>query len=210
MQTYTIVPSLDVSEPYEKYSLRWQLYRLKDDVLWPTDLSGLIRPGDTPACFSRQVRIPYEDRKVHGDAPRLTPSHHPASLSCVMPSTQIVLTLTFEQYEGGSNPTQDQLERPVLQKMQLHGNAVLSSCFLRREYMELPAYNAESGSNASCAQNIPKGVYGFSQCMCKEMTAEEEAEYGISEEEMRKLAQAEEAARVWLRESLAAKAVSDG
>jgi hypothetical protein len=74
--------------------------------------------------------------------------------------------------------------------------------------MELPAYQAEGKdamSNQASSLKIPKGVWGFSQCMCKEMSREEEQYYGISKEEMQEHLEAEQAAQTWLETSGAAK-----
>jgi hypothetical protein len=210
VQTFSVKPSLDVVEPLEQYKHRFALYKLSEDPTRPDSLKNVIRPDAGAMSISRQSRVPYEEKPPRDRAPPPLPSHHPASQSCIMPSTEIVFTLLFEQYEGGVSPSQEQLNKPTLREVQIRTEAILSSCFLRREYMELPAYNAETTSAGICHQSIPKGRYGFSQCMCKEMSREEEQKYGVSQEEMLEHSQAEEAARAWLESSRAAKGNAEG
>ena len=212
IQTFSITPSLDVLGPTEQHELRHTLYSLDNDAKWPNHLREIIRPGDEPLSISRQVRIPYERMPPFDKEPRLSPSHHPASQSCIMPSTQICFTVMFEQYEGGANPTELQLRQPALQQMQLHLKAVLSSCFCRNAYMSLPRYEANSpeGSDdgTSSPRLVPKGPYGFSRCLCGELGEEEQQEYGISGEEAFEQSKAQEAARAWVEQNVQAKADS--
>jgi hypothetical protein len=137
--------------------------------------------------------------------------------------TEIVLTVLFDQFEGGATPTAEQLARPQLQQMQLSLKAVLSSCFCRIDYYALPAYddsaNSSGDGESTSARSaigdaekrplmLPKGAYGFSQCMCKELGEREQQEYGVSKEEVAARYKAEEAGRVWL-ESIRTKSDPD-
>lgn len=119
-----------------------------------------------------------------------------------------MLTLSFEQYEGGDEPTALQLARPMLQELQSSSPATLSSCFNCAVYFKLPAYgNTEDTAKAGeTVRSLPKGSYGFSMCMCRGLLGKDEKrEYGISREEVQASWQAEKAARSWM-ESVRQKA----
>jgi hypothetical protein len=196
IQQVQIRPSTDVVGPIERHELRRTIYRLTEDDHMRSHITHLIKPGEEYANISRQIRVPFDE------GPFILASHHPDTQSCITDTSELVLNITFEQYEGGEIPTEEQLRKPSRQLMQIKCPAIFSSCFCRLEHSKLPAYTPAddvSLSRQSSAQSgKSKGKYGMSQCMCTELGEEEEKEYGVSREEVYERWKAEEAGRAWL------------
>lgn len=199
VQKVGIKPSLDTLGPIETGTIRKTIWSLGEEKEWPNILKGVVYPQDQKIAVSRQARI------LSGFSPKgaLNASHHPYSRSCVMPSTEIVLTLTYEQYEGGTTPNQQQLSQPTIQELQIRSPACLSSCWCLLEYYRLPAYEAEKIEGMRIGEpdnTLPKGPYGFSRCLCayRELEGHEERDYGVSRAEVEEQWKAEQDGRAWI------------
>lgn len=161
------------------------------------EFGRIFWPGDKPPLISAQHRIPYQ----HG--PQLNATHHPDSRSCVQPTSTVRFALTFEQYEGGELPSEQQLQMPTMQLMEFNTPIPLSSCFCRLEHYKLPSYEEASATQSpdprhqTTDQHPKKGPFGVTMCMCKELDAVENGEYGIERSQVEQSWQTEEAARDW-------------
>lgn len=195
VQHVRITPSLDVTRPSETREQQRTIYRLSQDELIVEQLKKVIRPGEDYANISRQMRIPFDE------GPFIIASHHPDTLDCVSAITsELVLSLTFEQYEGGEEPSAEQLANGSRQLLQVRCPVVFSSCFCRLDYSKLPAYSPSDNLSLSrqSSAHSAKGKYAMNECMCKELGEEEEKEYGVSREEVHARWKAEQAGRAWL------------
>lgn len=186
---------MDVLEPVERKELTRTIYTMsQDDEINSKVIDVLLKPGDDFARVSRQIRIPYDE------GPYILASDHPDTLSCITSTSELVLNLTFEQYEGGETPSEEQYNKPSKQLVQIRCPAIFSSCFCRLDYSKLPAYSKDDHLSLSrqSSAHSGKGAYDMNQCMCKELDEAEEKEYGVSREEVHARWKAEQAGRDWL------------
>lgn len=198
VQNITFKASLSVSAPVERRQVKRRIYNLSEDGTAASEIKQYIEPDEQETKISCQARIPFDA------GPHLIPTTHPDTQTCVLTTSDIVLSIIYERYQGGKHPSPEQRANPEIQILEIESKgAILSACVCKVEHTVLPSYAAQDGAIVEAkpkrASQRKKQFTTPAQCLCWELGEAEQKEYGVSNEEVKKRWKDEEEGRIWLQ-----------